>query len=284
MIMFEHLKKHGYQIFEKVLNEDEISEYKREFFKWYNNAPSVKILHPIIGVRGIFKHQEVAQQRHAWLIRTNPKVRKIFEQLWETNDLVVSQDGCCYIDKTCKKKDNIWTHTDQAPATKGSVCYQGFVSLTDNQERTFRVYDKSHLLHESYFQDNDSKKNWNKIDEDTLKLMKKEKRVLKVPAGSLVLWDSRSFHQNQYGKPDSEERLVQYVCYLPRNNDKNTQAMNKKRRKYFEEKRTTSHWPYPIYVNGKQPRTYGRDDLRIDYESLPSPQLDDIMGEIQKLI
>ena len=35
-----------------------------------------------------------------------------------------------------------------------------------------------------------------------------KKVVLNIPAGSLVLWDSRTFHQNQYGKPNSEERIV----------------------------------------------------------------------------
>ena len=51
------------------------------------------------------------------------------------------------------------------------------------------------------------------------------RRVLHVPAGSLVIWDSRTFHQNQYGAPNSEERLVQYVCFLPKNHPKNTKNM-----------------------------------------------------------
>ena len=52
--------------------------------------------------------------------------------------------------------------------------------------------------------------------------------ALQVPAGALVIWESRVFHQNQYGTPESEERLVQYVCYLPRNHPKNTNSMTLK--------------------------------------------------------
>ena len=40
--------------------------------------------------------------------------------------------------------------------------------------------------------------------------------MVEAEAGSLVLWDSRTFHQNQYGVQDEGERIVQYVCYMPR--------------------------------------------------------------------
>ena len=49
------------------------------------------------------------------------------------------------------------------------------------------------------------------------------------------------FIQNQYGKPNSEERMIQYICMFPDNHPKNTKAMKKKRLKYFNERRTTSH-------------------------------------------
>ena len=165
-------------------------------------------------------------------------------------------------------------------------CYQGLVSLTSNKERTLVVYEGSHKLHASYFKDRgiDHANNWNLIEKEYLAEISDRKKVLSIPAGSLVLWDSRTFHQNQYGTPDSEERIVQYVCYLPRNHPKNTLAVQKKRELYFKDKRTTSHWPCPIKVNGLQPQTYGDTSKTIDYSSLTSPQLEDFMGEIKKLI
>jgi len=60
--------------------------------------------------------------------------------------------------------------------------------------------------------------------------------------------------------------------------------MKTKRMKYFNEKRTTSHWPVPINVNGKQPQTYGDKSKLIDYSKLTAPNLDDIRDEIIKLI
>ncbi len=39
--------------------------------------------------------------------------------------------------------------------------------------------------------------------------------------------------------------------------------MKIKRRKYFKERRTTSHWPYPLNVNAM--RTFGDKSKHIDY-------------------
>jgi len=60
--------------------------------------------------------------------------------------------------------------------------------------------------------------------------------------------------------------------------------MKLKRLKYFNERRTTSHWPCPIKVNGKQPQTYGNDSLLINYDNLTEPNLEDIKEEIMKLL
>ena len=172
---------------------------------------------------------EAGHQRHAWFIRTRPQVQDVFKKLWETDELIVSFDGSCYIPKALQKADNIWTHTDQAPAFKGLKCYQGLVTLTSNKERTLVVYEGSHLLHQPYFEERgqNHKNNWNLIETEYLEEIQDKKRVLNIPGGSLVLWDSRTFHQNQYGKPGSEERLVQYVCYFPKNHPKNTTAMTR---------------------------------------------------------
>ncbi len=152
----------------------------------------------------------------AWYIRSLDSVQRPFREIWETDELVVSFDGACYMSQGEKHRDSNWTHTDQAPGKKGLHCVQGFVVLTTNSESTLRVYLGSHLLHEGVLINSDKKKDWVRIDDEWLRDHEGLKRVLTVPAGSLVLWDSRCFHQNQYGKI-SEERLVQYVCYLPKN-------------------------------------------------------------------
>ena len=54
--------------------------------------------------------------------------------------------------------------------------------------------------------------------------------------------------------------------------------------KYFETRRTTSHWPAHINVNGKQPQLYGDESKKINYDNLVKPKLDDLMDEILKLL
>lgn len=283
------LEKKGYAIIENVLSIEQIEEYKKLFYKWQKTIPNHDKFHKNCSPHGIYKFYEVGHTRFAWLIRINPKIQEIFKKVWKCDDLVVSFDGCCYISPNDKRKNKIWTHTDQAPCNKGLHCYQGWVSLTDNEERTLVVYEGSHKLHENYFRERNIKhnKNWNLIDINYLYKIKHTKKALKVKAGSLVLWDSRCFHQNQYGNFNNfkpEERIVQYVCYLPKNHKKNTIAMRKKRLKYFNERRTTSHWPCPIKVNGKQPRTYGDKSRLIDYTKIERENFDDILEEINKII
>ena len=96
---------------------------------------------------------------------------------------------------------------------------------------------------------------------EILKLEHLKKKLI-VPKGSIVLWDSRTFHQNTCSTPDcKEERLVQYLCYLPKNHEKNDINQQKQRQKFFEKKRTTSHWPYPMNAVPEQPNMYNYYNL-----------------------
>lgn len=264
------LKENGFVIIPNSINEDEIQKALALFFKWKNSIPNIDKFHNNINSHGIFKFHEVGHQEFAWFLRTRPSIINVFKKLWDIDELVVSFDGACYIAKNCIKKDKIWTHTDQASNNSNLKCYQSFISLTSNENRTLVVYEKSHLLHEKYFKSRNicNSKNWNLIDHNYLDTIKNSKKILKVNAGDLVIWDSRTFHQNQYGNPNSEERIVQYICFLPKNVKENNNTLREKRKKYFLERRTTSHWPYPINVNGLQPQTYGDDSKLIDYNSL----------------
>ena len=281
------LEEKGYCIIEGILTKDEIETNKAFVYKWQKTIPNHDEFHSSCNPHNIYKYHEVGQQRFAWLIRTHPKVQEVYKKLLKTEELITSIDGFCFMPVKLNKEDKVWTHTDQAPKFPNLECYQSFVALTSNKERTLVVYEGSHKLHQSYFAEKGmlkESKNWQLIDEKYLEKIKDKKRVLEVKEGSIVLWDSRTFHQNQYGKPNSEERIVQYTCFLPKSHPKNTEAMKLKRRKYFDEKRTTSHWPAPIRVNGKQPRTYGDKSKVIDYSILKQPKLDDLMDEIIKLI
>lgn len=280
------LETNGYCVIPDVLNREECLQAYNMFHEWKGSIPNHDKIHYNVDPHGIYKYLGVGHTRHAWFIRTREKVQNIFKELWGCDELVVSFDGSCYIPKDLKKKDKCWLHSDQAPINEGLQCIQGFVSVTENSERTFVVYEGTHKSHHQYFKDKgiQNSKNWNKISEEDVENMKELRRVLHVPAGSLVIWDSRTFHQNQYGAPNSEERLVQYVCFLPKDHPKNTKNMKAKRLKYYNDRRTTSHWPCPIRVNSLQPQTYGDNSRLIDYSSLTSPNLQEFESEIMKLL
>ena len=284
------LEEKGYVIVPNVLSESDILEYRSNFDKWYNSTPNLKNLHNKIDPHGIFKFHEVGHQRFAWLIRTHPKVIEIFKYIWEVDELVVSFDGSCYMSNDMEKKDKYWTHTDQSSEKKGLHCYQGLVSLTSNVERSLVVYEGSHKLHEKYFTDNNiiSKNNWCVINKEYTDQLKDSKKILNIKAGSLVIWDSRTFHQNTCGSPLSEEeRLVQYLCYLPKNNEKNTAEIQEDRRICYRDYRTTNHWPYPMGPIALQPNYYNylySDNLKINYNELPEPDLTGLEEKIEKLL
>jgi hypothetical protein len=52
--------------------------------------------------------------------------------------------------------------------------------------------------------------------------------------------------------------------------------MQRTRKKYYEKRRTTSHWPYPLLVNAAQPQDYTLTVVPAD--------LSEYEEEIQKLL
>lgn len=281
----------GYTIIPNVINEEEILEYIYEFNKWMDSVENMDDIHDLIHYHGIFKYYNPGHQRFAWLLRTNPKIQNIFKKIWNTDELVTSFDGCCYYPKKYDKEDVYWVHSDQSCLKKGLRCIQSFVSLTKNKEKTFLVYEYSHKLHEEYgeiYQINNIS-DWNPIHEEYINAISDSARILHVEPGSMVLWDSRTFHQNTCGSPESrEDRLVQYLCFLPKNVPENNSKEQEKRQYYFEKQITTNHYPYPMAAVPKQPYNYNLNNLDnqiiINYDILPKPFLEDLMPEIVKLL
>jgi ectoine hydroxylase-related dioxygenase (phytanoyl-CoA dioxygenase family) len=276
--MLHDLQEKGYAICD-ALTAEECAHVRELHQEWYKAEG-----HTLQRKHGIYK-ELAGHQRFVWWAKTRPKIRELFAEIWGTMDLVSGFDGACYFSGEEKHRDTCWTHTDQAPDTTGLKCIQGGIALTENKERTLVVYEGSHLLWEPYMRERKltGTKNWLKIDPTYLATIQDRKRVLHIKEGQMVFWDSRTFHQNQNGK-GSEERLFIYACMLPRNDPENTKKQNEKRKKYFLERRTTSHWPYPIHVNAKQPSTYGDESKKIDYSKVIPPDLDDLEEEIMKLI
>ena len=237
------INENGFYIFYDVLLKDEIIEAKKMFYIWKDSLPKDTPTQPF----GIYRYHEAGHQEHAWYIRTRPKVQDIFKRLLNTNKLIVSFDGCCHNQ----------SETNFYPKQRQELqCYQGFVPLTDNIVTLVVVKKKKY----KFFKD------------------KYDRIPLKLPAGCIVVWDSIVFHQNV---TESEESIIQYICYLPKNHKKNTKAQRAKRVRCFNERRTTSYSPCPIKVNPLQPNLIKK---KIDYSALRTPDLDRFMDDIMELI
>jgi hypothetical protein len=265
-IIKDEIKHNGFAIIPNLITPNEITEYKEEFNNWYLTAC------PNVGT-GILSTHQCGHQRFAWKLRLNRKVQHIFQYLWNTDDLVTGFDGCCFIKKEVTNADHNWTHIDQT-SNPDSYCYQSFVSLTSNKERTFVAYEGSNQLFREYAAEYLKETNPNtigyRIEPEFLDKIKNTRKAVEVNAGDMVIWDSRTFHQNQFGKPESEERLVQYISFMPRENDTD----HDKRLQYFNERITTSHWAYPM--SGKHMTT--------DYTKSTRPRLDDLMERIEEVL
>ena len=259
-------------------NNSEGEALKEEILDW------LKVAKVPYSTHGVVKHYQVGHQRFQWFSRTNEKVIEAFSKVYGTEDLVVSFDGIGYVPQGSKRRDNFWMHTDQAPNSLGFKSVQGVLSFTDNFTNTFKCIKGSHLLHQAYFSKNQvtkakqsknwyplpSKENWSEFEGGY------HETVVPLKKGDLLLFDSRLFHQNSQG--GSEERLVQYLAYLPKS--MRSENQRQKRLTYFNERRTTSHWAYPVSVNSLQPQTYGDLSKVIKYEDLPEIDLQDLNFEM----
>lgn len=279
------LARDGYAVVPGVVDAQTTAVLLGMFRDWRTAVPGATnaAQHP----HGIIKHFRVGGAGFVW------QARALTSEFWRvfhgTPDVTTSLDGACFIARddeggaataaaaAAPPNPRVdWTHTDQALNDSTPKCVQGLLSLTSNAERTFYVWPGTHRLHAEYAtrvtKPAARAKKFCKIDPAYLTELRSRGHApvpVTVPAGAVVLWDSRTFHSNCNPPSSREERAVVYVCMLPRKHKKNSAAMKRKRRRYAEAGRTTSHWPYPINVNPLQPNTFRNPELRIDYSQIP---------------
>jgi len=234
-----------------------------------------------------FKHSMLLQQfsvghmNISWKLRQNLKIVDIFALLWNVNreDLLVSFDGASFHfpPETTNKgwfRNKNWLHTDQSYTRNNLECIQSWVTANDVNagDATLTFLEGSHLYHKDFakkFKITDTS-DWYKLQDDLqYKFYTSEKQCprvsIKCSKGSIVFWDSRTIHMGQ--EPLKERlvpniRFVIYLCYTPRN--KATDESIKKKIKYFEDMRTTNHWPHKPKLFPITPQTYGAKMPKIE--------------------
>lgn len=130
------------------------------------------------------------------------------------------------------KPGQYWLHLDQGAHRKGVHAYQGAIYLEEASEtdHCFRVLAKSHKEQQNfndafptnyrnvtrsceYYQLNSKERDW------YTKAKRCKLTKVPVPKGGMVLWDSRTVHDNvkpEFGRPNKDRwRHVVFVCMTP---------------------------------------------------------------------
>ena len=103
------MQKNGYEIFKSVIPVNECKFLKDEIVN--SSAPHMA-------------HSELM-----WNLRTDNRIKSVFEYLWKTDNLIVGFDG---VNHRSKKQDGLelpW-HVDQDESHPGGVqCYQSILAI-----------------------------------------------------------------------------------------------------------------------------------------------------------
>ncbi len=228
------------------------------------------------------KHSMLVQQwgiGHAqfiWDVRTKPAVLQVFERIWNTqaNNLLVSFDGASFhfppeqtgFGWVPNDPNKTWLHSDQSYQRNGFECVQSWINAYDTNpgDATLTILEGSHRFHQEFAEYHavESTDDWYMLNQEQIEWYIEKgcvKRNITCPAGTLVLWDSRTIHcgkEPDRTRPQQNFRCVAYLCYTPRS--KATPKLLEKKISAFENLRTTSHWPHKPKLFPLKPHTYGK--------------------------
>lgn len=271
------LNEYGAAVIPGVLTKDECVKFRDDIWSSMNkiypefnieDKSTWKKFYQLLPLHSmLLQHYGLAHLQSVWDIRTHPEVVKVFNYIHKTDDLLSSFDGLSIHlppEETGRGwyRGNDWMHTDQSVLTK-TYCIQGMVNLypANEGDATLTIAEGSHLRHNDFLKEigkDKEKDNWIKLNaEEKMLLVRDHKQYcIQAPEGSMILWNSKTFHQGiepQRKRENQNFRMVVYTCLRPKREF--DQKTLKKRRKAFEEKRLTNHWGTHLF--GKSPRTYG---------------------------
>ncbi len=250
----EFLAQHGVAVLPAVLNSEEAKTMQAEM--WAMLAKLTKDFHdpieetdprtwasmaelrPLHGL--LLNSLGICHSAPSWRARQHPGVAAAFARIWgcEPTDLVTSFDGMSiHLPAEAQPPEVVkqhlafhkrdWFHVDQSLGRPQFECVQGFVTAFDTNDGdcTLAVFEGSNAFAEALSQNFtglDVPHDYVPMETVHLDFLRKAgcKRFnVRAPAGSLVLWDSRTVHCGclpQRGRPTPVPRCVAYVCMWPR--------------------------------------------------------------------
>ncbi len=256
---------------EMILKHGQTNGKANHTFINYKSLLLFVFIRPSFSTHGVINGSGIGQSEFLWNVRSNRQVKKVYARIWDDQSLLVSFDGCgVFRDwryNPTWKTEGGWNHVDQNPKRKPDrCCIQGFVSLTDQSEKTggLIVYPNTHLR---FTELSDLVKN--SIDfvkvPDTHPIMDQGKTLGKLVhcrAGDLVLWDSRTIHCNSPATAIEERnkdepvdllRIVAYVSMSPTSlvHGQTLDEFREKRKEVVENNYTLTHWSTEIVIHCK---------------------------------
>ncbi|CAF0806442.1 unnamed protein product [Adineta ricciae] len=271
-----HLNEHGYAIFSDIMLQDEINTNKDLLWKFLENIPGRQIRRndpmtwsdnwPGNPRFGLIAECGVGQSDFMWNVRSNRNTKRVYSQIWNTNELLVSLDGCgIYRNWRYEpqwKTVTGWYHVDQNPVSKPDRCaIQGFVSLTDQNETTggLILFPGTHLRFNELVDVVRREKDFIPIPSDhpVLNRGRAIGKFIHCRAGDLVVWDSRVIHCNSPAFVDREQlsdqpneliRIVAYVSMGPTTfvRDYTLGQFQKQRKLMVQNNCTLTHWTFEL--------------------------------------
>jgi hypothetical protein len=288
------LKTKGYAVIPSLFTEEECLDFKERVWDFLDslglkrdlNYASIKATQLPPHSHGIMHAYRMNHAKPFRELRVNPKVLAVHSRLNGSSCLVSSLDrvnikfpGRSY------RSQGSWAHVDQNARNLGLRYVQSYVTFNECREDSpqNRFYEGSHLIFEKFFSNRRTEKAgdaWLRLSpEDRISVVKDYKCPLvkpNCPAGSMVLWDSRTIHDPDEGTDFDSGRLVGYLCYS-RCFPGMKQGFKTKKTEAFSNFRATPHAPYPQTLFGKTVRTYDRDPG--PHDEIPASKLGYALSE-----
>ena len=257
---------------------------KTTWSQFYRLCPSHSML---------MQHFSIGHSQAAWDVRQNPKVVDIYANIWEcsANDLLSSFDGMSLClppevtNRGWERANHSWYHTDQSYMNPYELSVQSWLTAYDVNpgDSTLTVFEGSHRFHaefQAHFGVTD-KSNWFKLNPEHEQFYLDKgcvKTRIICPAGSMVLWDSRTIHCSTNPSKHREfpnYRLISYVCYKPRDNSNQKLLVKqlKKKQSAFTSLRNTTHTPDNVKLTSVNPNCYNPENRPPPTTQIPAPVL-----------